>query len=107
MEEFAVGDVMHELLIIVTEMVLPFANAVVVYVEFVAPLILDPFSFHWYLGVPPLVGDAVKVTEVPEQIVPVGDAAMLTLAVPVVVLVCVSTAQFFVVVKPVAVPDTE
>ena len=30
--------------------------------------------------VPPLVGVAVKVTEVPEQIAPEGTAAMLTLA---------------------------
>ena len=34
----------------------------------VAPLILVPLTFHWYEGiVPPLVGVAVKVTEVPEQ----------------------------------------
>jgi hypothetical protein len=30
---------------------------------------LAPLSFHWYVGVPPLVGVAVNVTEVPEQIV--------------------------------------
>ncbi len=30
---------------------------------------LPPFNFHWYDGVvPPLVGVAVKVTLVPEQI---------------------------------------
>jgi hypothetical protein len=29
---------------------------------------LDPFTFHWYDGVvPPLVGVAVNVTEVPAQ----------------------------------------
>ena len=34
----------------------------------VAPGTLVPFSFHWYVGVaPPLVGVAVKVTEVPAQ----------------------------------------
>jgi len=39
-----------------------------------------PFFFHWYTGaVPPLVGVAVKVTEVPEQIV-VADAPILALA---------------------------
>jgi hypothetical protein len=32
------------------------------------------------VGVPPLVGVAVKVTEVPAQIVPEGDTAILTLA---------------------------
>lgn len=37
--------------------------------------------FHWYVGVPPLVGVAVKVTLVPAQMVPAGTAAMLTLAV--------------------------
>lgn len=37
-----------------------------------------PFTFHWYTGVePPLVGVAVKVTEVPGQI-EVCDAAILT-----------------------------
>ena len=34
----------------------------------VAPGTLVPFNFHWYVGVaPPLVGVAVKVTEVPAQ----------------------------------------
>src|SRR5512143_450692 len=38
--------------------------------------------YHWYVGAaPPLVGVAVKVTEVPAQIAPAGAAAMLTLAV--------------------------
>jgi hypothetical protein len=41
---------------------------------------MPPF-FHWYVGDdPPLVGVAVKVTEVPAQIAPEGTAAMLTLA---------------------------
>jgi hypothetical protein len=40
---------------------------------------LLPFNFHWYDGVaPPLVGVAVNVTFVPEQIVLPGEAAMLT-----------------------------
>ena len=40
----------------------------------------DPFSFHWYEGVePPLVGVAVNVTLVPEQIVvAVAEMLMLT-----------------------------
>ena len=41
---------------------------------------LLPFNFHWYEGAdPPLVGVAVKVTLVPEQIV-VALAPTLTLA---------------------------
>ena len=41
---------------------------------------LLPFSFHWYEGVePPLVGVAVNVTLVPEQIVvAVAEILMLT-----------------------------
>ena len=36
--------------------------------EFVAPVISVPPFFHWYDGEdPPLVGVAVKVTDVPEQ----------------------------------------
>src|SRR5512147_35709 len=40
-----------------------------------------PFN-HWYVGVPPLTGVAVKVTDVPAQIAPAGLAAILTLAAP-------------------------
>ena len=39
---------------------------------------LLPFNFHWYDGLPPFVGVAVKVTFVPAQIVFPGFAAMLT-----------------------------
>jgi hypothetical protein len=39
-----------------------------------------PFTFHWYEGVPPLAGVAVKVTLAPVQILVEGEAAMLTLA---------------------------
>ena len=40
----------------------------------------EPFNFHWYVGViPPFVGVAVKVTEVPAQIV-VAEADILKLA---------------------------
>jgi len=35
-----------------------------------------PFTFHWYVGVPPLVGVGVKVTDVPEQ-TEVAEAAIL------------------------------
>ena len=39
------------------------------------------FTFHWYDGVvPPLTGVAVNWTDVPAQMAPAGDAAMLTLA---------------------------
>ena len=55
------------------------ASAALVYVVLLEPT-LAPFSFHWYTGVvPPLVGVAVKVTEVPAQMVVPGLAAMLTL----------------------------
>ena len=51
---------------------------------------LFPFNFHWYDGVaPPLVGVAVKVTAVPEQIVFPGLAAMLTVGITVPVTVIV------------------
>jgi hypothetical protein len=55
----------------------PFTRDVELNVEEFEP-ILEPFSFHWYEGVvPPLVGVAVKVTDVPGQIV-VDDAAIET-----------------------------
>ena len=31
----------------------------------VSPVTADPFFHHWYAGVPPFVGVAVKVTDVP------------------------------------------
>ena len=35
----------------------------------VAPAILIPFTFHWYVGAePPLMTDEVKLTKVPGQI---------------------------------------
>jgi hypothetical protein len=50
-----------------------------VYVALLVPTTL-PFFFHWNTGVlPPLVGVAVNVTLVPGHIVPVGEAAILTL----------------------------
>jgi hypothetical protein len=39
-----------------------------------------PLLYHWYAGVPPFVGLAVKVTEVPAQIAPDGETEILTLA---------------------------
>ena len=47
----------------------PFTADVVLYVKLVAPLILVPFFFHWYIGdVPPLVGVAVNAKLPPLQI---------------------------------------
>ena len=37
-----------------------------------------PLIFHWYEGVPPFVGVAVNVTEVPSQTGPDGEAAIVT-----------------------------
>jgi len=59
----------------------PLTSVVVEYVEVVAPEITVPFFFQTYAGVvPPLVGVAVKVTDVPGQIV-VALAEIETLAV--------------------------
>lgn len=56
--------------------------------------VFTPFSFHWYDGVvPPLVGVAVKVTDVPEQIVLPGFAAILTAGVRALVLVTVMVLE--------------
>jgi hypothetical protein len=57
-----------------------FARDVEVYVEPVSPEIGVTPLYHWYEGVPPFVGEAVKVTEVPAHIAPTGAAAILTLA---------------------------
>ena len=67
---------------VITQVIIsPFASDVLVYVEFVAPVIFVPLFFHWYVGaIPPFVGLAVNVTLVPAHIAPVGTAAMLTLA---------------------------
>jgi hypothetical protein len=62
-----------------------------VYVELVAPEIFVAFFFHWYVGaLPPFVAVAVNVTLVPLQIAPVGFVAMLTPAVPEVLIVAVT-----------------
>jgi hypothetical protein len=55
----------------------PFVNPASVYVEPVPTTV--PFFFHEYVGAaPPLTGDAVKVTLVPVQMDPAGEAEMLT-----------------------------
>lgn len=53
---------------------------------------LEPLSFHWYAGVPPLVGVAVKVTLVPEQMF-VAEAETATAGVIVVPTVIVTGAE--------------
>lgn len=59
--------------------VFPFARELFEYVVLLVPTFV-PFNFHWYEGVvPPLVGVAVNVTFVPEQIF-VALALILTLA---------------------------
>jgi hypothetical protein len=58
-------------------------------------------------AVPPLVGVAVKVTLVPEQIVPEGDDAIVTDAVPEDGVVGVSVLRFEEVDSPVIVPEIE
>ena len=61
------GDGQVALLVITTVITLPLAGTYV-YVEAVAPAITTPPFFHWYVGVvPPLVGVAVNVTDVPAQ----------------------------------------
>ena len=50
------------------------------YVDPVAPGMDVPPLYHWYEGVPPLVGIEVKVTDVPAQIAPEGVADIFTLA---------------------------
>ena len=44
----------------------------------VCPATADPFFHHWYVGVPPLTGVAVKVTDDPVH-TGLALAAMLTL----------------------------
>lgn len=64
-----------------TAIVFPFANPALLNVELFVPIGV-PFNNHWYAGVvPPLVGVAVKVTLVPEQMVALGDALTVTLGV--------------------------
>ena len=49
------------------------------YIDPVAPAMSVVPLYHWYEGVPPLVAEAVKVTDVPAQIAPEGEADIFTL----------------------------
>lgn len=79
-----------ELLVMMTLTVFPFARVELVNVLAVvlaAPCVL-PFTNHSYVGaVPPLPGDAEKVTLVPAQIVLPGAAVIVTAGVTTVVTV--------------------
>lgn len=79
-EEVAVDGEGHVALLVMTTVTLSlFASVVDVNVDEVAPPTFDPLICHWYVGVvPPFVGVAVNVTDVPAQIAPAGLAAMET-----------------------------
>ena len=67
----------HVALEVITQLITsPLFNDELMYVLLFVP-VFAPFSFHWYEGVPPFAGVAVKVTDVPAQIV-VALAAMLS-----------------------------
>ena len=73
------GDAHGSLLVITTFTLSPLAKVDEVNTLLFVPA-FTPFTIHWYVGVvPPLVGVAVKVTDVPAQIAPEGTAAVLTL----------------------------
>ena len=76
--EFTVGVDTHPVAFILILTVFPFASEPFTYVVFVAPATGLPFNSHWKVGVPPFTGVAVKVTVVPAQIAPAGDAATVT-----------------------------
>ena len=59
----AVDDVTHPKLLVITTVMLPPAVPASVYVALLVPTLFPSF-FHWYVGVPPLVGVAVNVTDV-------------------------------------------
>ena len=66
--------------VITTVITSPLTRALLVYMLLVAPLIGIAPLYHWYIGVvPPLVGDAVNVTEVPAHTALPGAAAIDTL----------------------------
>ena len=74
---FPVTHAMEEVITTVTTLL--FARVVDVNAGLSVPT-FAPLTFHWYDGVaPPFTGVAVKVTEVPEQIVCPGEAAIETL----------------------------
>ncbi len=61
------GDAHDSVEVMVHVITSPSDNALDVKVGLLLPTLL-PFTFHWYEGVPPLLGVAVNVTPVPEQI---------------------------------------
>jgi hypothetical protein len=63
---------------VITAYTLSPCAGVQVYVALDEPATLLPFRYHSYVGLPPLIGVAVKVTEVPAQTAPAGRAAMFT-----------------------------
>jgi hypothetical protein len=67
--------------VILTVIMSPWLSVEEVYVAAVSPEMGILPLYHWYVGVvPPLTGVAVKVTSVPLQMVPAGEADMVTLA---------------------------
>ena len=76
-EGSVVGDA-HVAVEVITQLTTsPLFNVVVVNVALFVPTFVEP-TFHWYDGVPPFVGVAVNVTDVPEQIVVPEPLAILT-----------------------------
>jgi hypothetical protein len=75
----AVGVVLHVALDVITTVTTsPFVRVVEVKVGLFVPT-FELLTLHWYEGaVPPFVGVAVNVTDVPAQMAPDGDAAMVT-----------------------------
>ena len=66
--------------VIITVIWSPLTRLDEVYVAPVSPGTVVVPLYHWYDGVPPLVGMAVKITGVPSQIAPDGEAEIFTLA---------------------------
>ena len=74
----AVPVVTHVRLVVISTVIVPPVVPASVYVALLVPTGLPSF-LHWYVGVPPLVGVAVKVTLLPEQVGFVPDViAILT-----------------------------
>ena len=66
--------------VIITWICSPLTKVDEVYIDPVSPVMGAESLYHWYVGVPPLIGVALKVTVVPAQIAPVGETEILTLA---------------------------
>lgn len=66
---------------VAVDVITTFTTSLLFNVELVKPALFvpagDPFTYHWYDGLPPFVGVAVKVTDVPGQIL-LALAATLT-----------------------------